>query len=235
MERPWWRHPCGDADRQAGGSHGAEIKEVLGLEARDDDRTRRHPEHATDLGRGVAGARTARSVPRRSVAGAGGVAAIPTRSPSPNSPARSRSSAITTSPITRSSEPETSAPAEVLADEHDEPDEPISPVTTNGVVDHQDAEAVAVDEFARMSTTPTPTLRRRRRPVTRLEQPTPSTRRRRRHDARRRNDEYADAVSDYAAHIEQRETDVDLPFFAPPRRSSHAPRRSTPTRWAPSR
>ncbi len=37
------------------------------------------------------------------------------------------------------------------------------------------------------------------------------------------DDEYAGAVSEYAAHIKQREADVDLPFFVPPRRSS--PRR----------
>ncbi len=39
------------------------------------------------------------------------------------------------------------------------------------------------------------------------------------------DDDYAGAVSDYAAHIQQRETDVDLDFFAPPRRSSYAPPR----------
>ncbi len=39
------------------------------------------------------------------------------------------------------------------------------------------------------------------------------------------DDDYAGAVSDYAAHIEQREADVDLPFFAPPRRSGFAARR----------
>jgi hypothetical protein len=39
------------------------------------------------------------------------------------------------------------------------------------------------------------------------------------------DDDYAGAVSDYATHIQQREADVDLDFFAPPRRSSYAPRR----------
>ena len=53
MEQPWWRHPYSDADQQGGSSHGAETR---GPEARDDDRTRRQPGHATDLGRGVAGA-----------------------------------------------------------------------------------------------------------------------------------------------------------------------------------
>ena len=41
-------------------------------------------------------------------------------------------------------EPETSPAPSPLADEHDEP---ISPVTSNGVVDHQDAETESVDEF----------------------------------------------------------------------------------------
>ncbi len=39
------------------------------------------------------------------------------------------------------------------------------------------------------------------------------------------DDDYADAVSEYTAHIQQRDTDVDLDFFAPPRRSSYAARR----------
>jgi hypothetical protein len=39
------------------------------------------------------------------------------------------------------------------------------------------------------------------------------------------NDDYAGAVADYATHVEQRDSDADLDFFAPPRRSSYAPRR----------
>ena len=39
------------------------------------------------------------------------------------------------------------------------------------------------------------------------------------------DDEYADAVADYTAHVQQRDADVDLDFFAPPRRSSFASRR----------
>ncbi|KUI44184.1 hypothetical protein AU197_02800 [Mycobacterium sp. IS-1590] len=38
-------------------------------------------------------------------------------------------------------------------------------------------------------------------------------------------DDYADAVADYQTHIEQRDADEDLDFFAPPRRSSFARRR----------
>ncbi|MDQ2638266.1 MAG: hypothetical protein M3Y83_15465 [Actinomycetota bacterium] len=41
------------------------------------------------------------------------------------------------------------------------------------------------------------------------------------------DDDYADAVADYAAYIEHREKDPDLDFFAPPRRSSYASRRSS--------
>ncbi|MGV0793910.1 hypothetical protein [Mycolicibacterium sp. XJ1819] len=37
--------------------------------------------------------------------------------------------------------------------------------------------------------------------------------------------DYADAVSDYAEHVSRRETDEDLDFFTPPRRSAFAPRR----------
>lgn len=40
-----------------------------------------------------------------------------------------------------------------------------------------------------------------------------------------RDDDYADAVADYQTHIEQREADQDLDFFAPPRRSGFARRR----------
>ncbi|MGE2719445.1 hypothetical protein [Mycolicibacterium celeriflavum] len=38
------------------------------------------------------------------------------------------------------------------------------------------------------------------------------------------DDGYADAVADYQSHIEQRDADEDLDFFAPPRRSSFARR-----------
>jgi len=86
-------------------------------------------------------------------------------------------------------EPET-PPREAVADE---PDESSSPVTGNGVVDHQDIEAESVDESEDVED--------------------------------ESDDDYAGAVSEYAAYVEQRETDVDLPFFAPPRRSSYAPRR----------
>ncbi|SEH49546.1 hypothetical protein SAMN04489835_0510 [Mycolicibacterium rutilum] len=40
------------------------------------------------------------------------------------------------------------------------------------------------------------------------------------------DDEHADAVADYQAHVESRDEDEDLDFFAPPRRSSFAARRA---------
>ena len=39
------------------------------------------------------------------------------------------------------------------------------------------------------------------------------------------DDEYAGAVAEYSAHLEQRDADSDLDFFEPPRRSHYAPRR----------
>jgi len=40
------------------------------------------------------------------------------------------------------------------------------------------------------------------------------------------DDEHAGAVAEYSAHVEPRDTDADLDFFEPPRRSAFAPRRS---------
>jgi hypothetical protein len=39
------------------------------------------------------------------------------------------------------------------------------------------------------------------------------------------DDDYADAVADYSAHLEERDQEPDLDFFEPPRRSTYAPRR----------
>ena len=98
-------------------------------------------------------------------------------------------------------QPETE-PAEAVADEPSEPAEPNNPATGNGVVEHHDVhpdtEPDVVDETEPEVVDET---------------------------ANESDDDYADAVSEYAAHIQQRETDVDLDFFAPPRRSSFAPRR----------
>jgi hypothetical protein len=107
--------------------------------------------------------------------------------------------------------PETSPAPSPLADETDEP---ISPVTSNGVVDHQDAETESVDEFQDVDDTDHGTDTDHETDTDTDTDADDDT-----------DDDYAGAVSDYTAYIEQREADVDLPFFAPPRRSSHAPRR----------
>jgi hypothetical protein len=51
-------------------------------------------------------------------------------------------------------------------------------------------------------------------------------------DTQYEDDDYAEAVADYSAHVESREADVDLDFFAPPRRSAFAPRRTKAARGA---
>lgn len=109
-------------------------------------------------------------------------------------------------------------PVEVPVEEVEavEPPDLTSPTVSNGAVDHQDtdvveaveadeadeadraAEAVEADEAAEA-----------------VEQDA----------ADETDDDYADAVTDYAAHIQQRDSDADVDFFAPPRRSSYAPRR----------
>jgi hypothetical protein len=48
-------------------------------------------------------------------------------------------------------------------------------------------------------------------------------------DGQETDDDYAGAVADYAAHVEQRDTDAYLDFFAPPRRSAFAPKRFSAT------
>jgi hypothetical protein len=99
-------------------------------------------------------------------------------------------------------------PAPAEADESVAPVEAVEPVddelsgqaSTTGVVDHQDVDSETVSESEAES-------------VDEVD------------EVDETDDDYADAVSDYAAHIEQRDTDVDLDFFAPPRRSSYAARR----------
>jgi hypothetical protein len=86
-------------------------------------------------------------------------------------------------------EPETARTQVVVPDEHVES---TGPVSTNGVVDHDEAPSVGERE------------------------PEP---------AAEYEGDYADAVADYTAHVEHRETDADLDYFAPPRRSSYAQRR----------
>jgi hypothetical protein len=92
-------------------------------------------------------------------------------------------------------------------------DEPAA-ASTNGVVDHDDeVETVSVDELE-----PEPTDGLEPEPTDELE-PEPTD------EYEDGDDDYADAVADYAAHIEERDTDDDLAdFFAPPpRRPQYTP------------
>jgi hypothetical protein len=110
-------------------------------------------------------------------------------------------------------EPAVEEPEPAEADESVAPVEAVEPVddglsgaSTNGVVDHQDVDSETVDESEADEADE----------VDEFDEAD---------EADETDDDYADAVSDYAAHIEQRDTDVDLDFFAPPRRSSYAARR----------
>jgi hypothetical protein len=81
----------------------------------------------------------------------------------------------------------------------DEP--PEAPAATNGAVDHIEE----VDAHADTHVEPEPVLE-----FDELDED---------------DDDYADAVADYSAHVQQRDSDSDLDFFTPPRRSHYAPRR----------
>jgi hypothetical protein len=103
-------------------------------------------------------------------------------------------------------QPDVAEPVEVPVeqDESVEPPELTSPAVSNGAVDHQDTdvvEAVESDEAVEADEA--------------VQQDADDE----------TDDDYADAVTDYAAHIQQRDNDADVDFFAPPRRSSYAPRR----------
>lgn len=95
-------------------------------------------------------------------------------------------------------EAESVAPA-APADTGAAPAEPAQAAPTNGAVDHVE-ETVEVEPEAEPE----------------VEAP---------EAAAEEDDDYADAVADYQSHIEQRDTDEHLDFFAPPRRSAFARRR----------
>jgi hypothetical protein len=110
-------------------------------------------------------------------------------------------------------ESETEIPEDVV----DEPvDESTSPASSNGVVDHTDVETEAVEESEDVEADVDTQAAKVDHEADQAEEADA---------AEEADDDYADAVSDYAAHIEQRDTDDDLPFFTPPRRSGFAQRR----------
>jgi hypothetical protein len=112
-------------------------------------------------------------------------------------------------------------PAEEVAEEPVDTVEPVdedlsSQAATNGAVDHQDVEVETKAEAETESADDTETDSEVEAET--VDEPEAES-------ADENDDDYADAVSEYTAHIQQRDTDVDLDFFAPPRRSSYAARR----------
>jgi hypothetical protein len=107
-------------------------------------------------------------------------------------------------------EPESARQSAVVADE---PVDVTGSVATNGVVHHDDDvetdEVEAVEHVVDVESEAQP------EPLVDESED----------DYEDVDDDYADAVADYAAHLERRDTDPDLDFFEPPRRSHYAPRR----------
>jgi hypothetical protein len=84
-------------------------------------------------------------------------------------------------------------------------DEPVeAPASTNGTADHIDEVDAPADTHVDSDSEPV---------LNELD------------ELDEHDDDYADAVADYSAHVQQRDTDSDLDFFTPPRRSHYAPRR----------
>ena len=114
-----------------------------------------------------------------------------------------------------SAQPDVAEPVEVPVEQGEsvEPPELTGPAVSNGAVDHQDTdvvEAVEADEADEADEAVEQDAADEA-----VEQDA----------ADETDDDYADAVTDYAAHIQQRDNDADVDFFAPPRRSNYAPRR----------
>ena len=112
-------------------------------------------------------------------------------------------------------------------------DEPVA-ASTNGVVDHDDVETESVDDFEAERASESESVDDletesvddlEAEPASDLEAEPASV-------DEDIDDDYADAVADYAAHIEQRDTDDDpVDFFAPPPRRpkyTHGQRRFAP-------
>ncbi|MDG5485637.1 hypothetical protein [Mycolicibacterium gadium] len=94
-----------------------------------------------------------------------------------------------------------------------EPPELTSPAVSNGAVDHQDTDVVEAVEADSADE------------AVEADEADEADEAAKQDATDETDDDYADAVTDYAAHIQQRDSDADVDFFAPPRRSSYAPRR----------
>src|SRR6185436_1047706 len=140
MERPWWKRPCADAEREDEAHRRpdqapAKAQRKHTMTGSDDSHSSTRPISVAELlarngtigAPPVGGRRRRRRGDTDSISVAELTGEIPIV----------RDHDIADHEV---EEPEASAPPSVLADEHDESDEPISPVTTNGVIDNQDAE-----------------------------------------------------------------------------------------------
>lgn len=121
-------------------------------------------------------------------------------------------------------QPDVAEPVEVPVeqDESVEPPELTSPAVSNGAVDHQDTDVVEAVESDEAVEADEPDEAVEAGEAVEQDEADEAVQQ----DADdETDDDYADAVTDYAAHIQQRDNDADVDFFAPPRRSSYAPRR----------
>lgn len=112
-------------------------------------------------------------------------------------------------------EQDVAEPVEVPVEQGEsaEPPEVTSPAVSNGAVDLQDTDVVEAIEVDRADE------------AAEAAEAVEADEAVEQDAADETDDDYADAVTDYAAHIQQRDSDADVDFFAPPRRSSYAPRR----------
>ncbi|BBX04865.1 hypothetical protein BST36_08905 [Mycolicibacterium moriokaense] len=136
-------------------------------------------------------------------------------------------------PAAAKAEPEAQPEAE--AEPEAEPTDLSSPAAGNGVVEHADEVEEAEVEEAEVEEAEDPDAATEAEAedvteaegVTDVEEAEAEEAEAEEADAEEAEEaDYAGAVSDYTAHIKQREADVDLPFFVPPRRSGTARRLS---------
>src|SRR6478736_6029985 len=210
MERPWWKRPCADAEREDGGApapHQAPAKAQR-------QHTMTGPEDSHSSTRPIS---VAELLARNGTIGAPPVGGRRRRR-------RGNSDSVTVAeltgeiPILREHEVHDVDETEATRTIPVVADEPVA-ASTNGVVDHVDGvETESVDDVETESVDGVEV-----EPASETESVDEDV-----DDDyvdEDVDDDYADAVADYAAHIEQRDTDDDpVDFFAPPpRRPKYTP------------
>src|SRR6476620_5885596 len=217
MERPWWKRPCADAEREDGGApapHQAPAKAQR-------QHTMTGPEDSHSSTRPIS---VAEMMARNGTIGAPPVGGRRRRR-------RGNSDSVTVAeltgeiPILREHEVHDVDETEATRTIPVFADEPVA-ASTNGVVDHVDGvETESVDGVETESADDVEV-----EPASETESVDDVVAES--YVDEDVDDDYADAVADYAAHIEQRDTDDDpVDFFAPPPRrpkSSPGQRRLAP-------